>query len=177
MDLKYLKFDNGTGGRIVDTDLNIFFPWYVSSFLEVLRKCDTKNWNVFEYGSGDSTEWWRKRAKNVVSVDSNFQWAEKTKSYYCNKKSDFIEFPLKFISEEKFDCIVIDGDPVEWRDDCTEYAIDSLKSGGMLIIDNYKQGSIGLSFWPKTDILLENMDGEIFSQFGHSDWKTGYWIK
>lgn len=177
MSLKNIEFDNKNGGRIIDDRFGIFFPWYVSSFLEVLVSWDIKDWKVFEYGGGDSTNWWRKNAKEVISVDSSQEWSKKIDCHFSNDKEDFIRFPSKFVLHEKFDCIIIDGEPVEWRDDCVKFAFKCLKVGGTIIIDNYKQASIGLNSWPKSEQILKKMSGQIFSQLGHKDWKTGYWIK
>lgn len=164
------------GGRIIDPRNNLIFPWYTRPFLEKLCSWDIKEWKIFEYGCGDSTFWWRDNVKKVISVDTNYEWSTKCKSHFIEDKTEFITSPLKFSTEEKFDCIIIDGEPVEWRDECTEYAINSLKKGGILIIDNYKQLTVNLENWYLTDKLLSENFCEIFKQSEHKDWKTAYWI-
>jgi predicted O-methyltransferase YrrM len=164
------------GGRIFDYDTNLIFPWYTKGFIEKLTEWDISDWKVFEYGAGDSTKWWAKKTRQVYSVDSNEQWAEKSGATYISSKKEFINHPLNFIDDEKFDCIIIDGDPADWRDDCTEVALKCIKDGGIIIIDNYNQASINLEVWKKTDELLKNKEKHVFQQDGHRDWKTAYWI-
>jgi predicted O-methyltransferase YrrM len=81
---------------------------------------------------------------------------------------------LEYIKYEKFDCIIIDGEPVSWRDECTPVALNCLKDGGILIIDNYRQKTVNLENWPITDNITINMKNEVFQQPGHQDWKTAY---
>ena len=162
--------------RAKDNYLGIYFPWYTRPFLEELIKWNIKNWKVFEYGSGDSTTWWRKNSYIVEAVDTNSEWAQNTGAKFIKDKESFIKYPTTLVGEDKFDCIVIDSDPVEWRDECTEYALKSIKNNGIIIIDNYNQGSINLSNWPITDELLKNYEKYVFKEPTHADWKTAYWI-
>lgn len=157
-----------------DEETQLIFPWYTKPFLDVLKTWDVSNWKVFEYGSGSSTLWWRKKAKLVHSIDSNQEWSVKVKSMFVNDKKTFIEYPT--IEKYEYDCIIIDGEPVEWRDECTKFALDSIRKGGIIIIDNYNQASVGLHYWPRTSILLRPFKINIFSQEGHDDWKTAYWV-
>ena len=130
-------FHNGLpAGQLIDTQTNLLFPWYTRPFLKELSSWDIKDWKIFEYGSGNSTHWWRKKVKIVHSIDSNEQWAKNVGSIFINNKIDFINFPLTLIENDKFDCIIIDGDPVEWRDDCTEVALACIKNNGIIIFDN-----------------------------------------
>lgn len=163
------------GGRTFDHKSQLIFPWYTKSFLTELTKWDISTWKVFEYGSGDSTIWWRRNCREVISVDTNYEWSQKTNSYFSDNKKDFIEFPLKFIDEELFDCIIIDGDPVEWRDDCCEISLKCLKKGGIIIADNYEQESINCLNWHKTNNFLLEKEKKVFIQQGHNDWKTCFW--
>lgn len=165
------------GWRNFDEELNLIYPWYTSPFLKKLSDWDLSNWYVFEYGAGDSTIWWKKKSRKVISVDNNEIWSQKTESYYSNDKETYINFPKQFINESLFDCIIIDGEPVSWRDDCIIPALDCLKNGGILIIDNYKQGSVALENWIVGEKVLNNLRGEVFQEPTHQDWKTGYWIK
>lgn len=176
MNINFNNIATLVGGRMVDPRTNLIFPWYTKGMLEKLCTWDIKSWRVFEYGCGDSTFWWKENTSEVISIDTNHDWSIKCNSFYTENKNEFINFPLKFTKNEKFDCIIIDSEPVEWRDECTLCAIESLKENGILIIDNYKQKSVNLEYWPITDNLLIDKKNEIFPQDGHKDWKTGYWI-
>lgn len=177
MKFNFNELESQDGGRLLDPRYKIFFPWYTKPFLEKLTSFDLSNWKVFEYGSGDSTIWWRKNCREIISVDTNTEWAQKSGSLFCNEKESFINFPKQFINNEKFDCIIIDSEPVEWRDECIPVALECLKDGGFLIIDNYNQKTVKLENWPTADVYLKDKKSEILQEPGHVDWKTGYWIK
>jgi predicted O-methyltransferase YrrM len=177
MNLNFETLTPHEGGRLIDPRYNILFPWYTKPFLEKLISFNLSEWKVFEYGGGDSTIWWRKNCREIISVDTNKDWSEISGSFFCNDKESFINYPKEFINEEKFDCIIIDSEPVNWRDECVPTALECLKDGGLLIIDNYNQKTVELENWPIADKFLENKISEVFQNPGHFDWKTGYWIK
>jgi hypothetical protein len=163
------------GWRTKDLVLDLLFPWYTRPFLKELVKWNISNWKVFEYGAGDSTHWWRKNCSIVHAVDSNESWAKNTSAKFLSEKEKYLKYPMSLIDDEKFDCIIIDGEPTEWRDSCTEHALQSVKNKGIIIIDNYEQGSVNLSNWPITNNLLQNYEKHVFQEPKHSDWKTAYW--
>lgn len=167
--------------QIVDPDLKILFPYYTHPFLRVLSSWDVKDWRVFEYGGGHSSLWWREKARSCISVDTCESWSQKMNLTLETEKEKFIAKPQVICDQlgEKFDCIIIDGEPVEWRDDCTETALRCLKKNGILIIDNWLQNSIkhlGENDWKKTRSILSRYESEIYKQENHQDWKTGFWI-
>jgi predicted O-methyltransferase YrrM len=168
---------NLDGGRIIDESNGLIFPWYTHPFLKLLNSWNVSNWKVFEYGGGDSTLWWRNKCREIISIDSNLEWSTNIGAKFINNKDLFINSPLDYIKDEKFDCVIIDCEPVSWRDECTPAALNSLKDGGILIIDNYKQKTVDLENWPITDNITINMTNKIFQQPGHQDWKTSYWVK
>jgi predicted O-methyltransferase YrrM len=167
---------NLEGGRIFDEKTGLIFPWYTKPFLDKLLTWDISNWKVFEYGCGDSTLWWKNKVKTVVSVDTNKEWADKVGAIYYQDKDGFINSPLNFIEDSKFDCVIIDSEPVEWRDECVLNAIKVLKENGVLIIDNFRQKTVNLEHWPKVDELLSEKFCEVFKEENHQDWKTAYWL-
>jgi predicted O-methyltransferase YrrM len=155
----------------------ILFPWYTKSFLDELVTWDLKDKAVFEFGAGASTLWWGRRCKNVYAVESNETYLEAVRAkvdemgiYYAGAKETY----LKFITKPgvQFDIVVIDGEPIQWRDDCVKPALDCLKPGGKLIIDNWDQPSVGWLPSEETKALLAPYTCEIFPQEGHPDWKT-----
>lgn len=168
-----LKADNGW----VAVDRNgIQFPWYTSPVLDILDTMDFTGKRIFEYGSGHSTLWYRSRGASVACVDSEKEWANLTRAFYTKNKEEYLEWIYKAPPVGKFDVVCIDGD---FRDECFEHALRSLKPGGMIIIDNFEQPSVGYDF-TKTREFLEYItvfykDGfsfEIYKQEGHQDWQT-----
>lgn len=171
----------------IDPELNLLYPWFTNYFLEALKGWDLADKTVFEYGLGHSTAWWAAKAKKVYSIDSNIDWFVDTEEYltqldlrdkaslsYTKDRNHYINC----ISQQGvlFDIVVVDGDPCEWRDDCIEVALKSLKQGGILIVDNYEQPSV---YMPSEDTKrrLGTFSMEIYSQAGHKDWQTMFCVK
>ncbi|MGD0641060.1 MAG: hypothetical protein ABSC22_09970, partial [Roseiarcus sp.] len=49
-------------------------PWFSYPATHFLESVAQKNWNVFEYGSGYSTEFWNGKCRRVVSVEHDEKW-------------------------------------------------------------------------------------------------------
>jgi hypothetical protein len=60
-------------GRSVDADGNPV-PWITYPAIEMLKRMDTRDARVFEYGTGNSSLWWAARAREVVSVEYDPNW-------------------------------------------------------------------------------------------------------
>ena len=114
-------------------------PWYTYPAIEYIKQLDFSTQEVFEYGSGNSTIFWSKLAKRVVSIENNQKWYETvSKRVGENVTVKLIMDDALYIQEilnyESFDIIVIDGS--HSRLDCAKVAINKLKSGGIIILDN-----------------------------------------
>lgn len=161
-----------------DPATGLVFPWYTKSFLDELVTWDLKDKVVFEYGAGASTLWWFKKCQAVYGAESNRDWfmqvIKATKGGGCitllENKKDYIKAARQFV--RLYDIIVIDGEPIEWRDDCVPYALAYLKPGGRLIIDNWLQPSVGWMPSEETQQLLSQYPSIVYPQTGHPDWKT-----
>jgi len=167
--------------QLLDPSNNLTFPYYTHEFLDILQTWDITEWKVFEYGGGDSSLWWRDKVKQCISVDTNEKWANDRQLILEQNKEKFINYPINNINEtnELFDCIIIDGEPLDWRDLCTNVALQCIKPGGVLIIDNWCQNSIkglGTDGWKESMKLLSKYKGESFKHRNHYDWTTAYWI-
>lgn len=152
----------------------IQMPWYTRPCLEVLDKMDFKGKRVFEYGVGYSTIWYRSRGATSWGVDSNEVWAKATGSYFTTDKIPYLTHIGKAAKSKgnvAFDIICIDG---LFRDECTEYALKHVATGGMIIIDNYKQPSVDPdpNAWVETDRLTGHMRRELYKEPEHPDWAT-----
>jgi hypothetical protein len=162
--------------RYIDTETNLILPWYTLPALQWLLSQNVKKWDVFEYGSGYSTIWWRTNCECVNSVDHNEDWANAMGAFICVKKADYImlvDLIDKRISNKRaFDCVVVDG---EWRDDCVKYAKEHVLPGGYMIIDNY-----GQTDFPSAELidkLLEGWEKQVFKQPNHTEWATAVFKK
>lgn len=115
-------------------------PWLVYSATSCIAPL-VQGKRVFEFGSGMSTLWFADRAREVVSVDDNREWAKRVvnstrgmshaRLIYAETKSDY----LRAIEAAggKFDVILIDG---SHRMECVHIVRSYLNTNGMVIVDN-----------------------------------------
>ena len=119
-------------------------PWFSYPAIEFLARLDLSEKSVFEYGCGNSTRYWGRRAASVVSV-------EHVPEYYALIAPQLpanCDLSLRAPAENYigalaranqdrggrgFDVIVIDGHS---RVRCAEHAAEHLAPGGMIILDN-----------------------------------------
>jgi hypothetical protein len=55
-------------------------PWYTYPAIEYLNTFDLSNCNVFEFGAGNSSLYWARRARTVTSVEDDAQWHEQVQA-------------------------------------------------------------------------------------------------
>lgn len=151
------------GGRFQDEN-GMILPWYTSPCLEWLLTLDFNMKHVFEFGMGDSTFWYTKQGAIVHGVDDNPVWA--VGGRYVTEKTDYIN--AIYDTGLMYDFIIIDG---LYRDECTAPAINCLKRGGYIIIDNFKQPSVQAD-WPLTDYFINEILIKIYKEPDHYDWQT-----
>lgn len=156
------------GYRKRDPENGLIFPWYTWPCLEWLKGLDLMSKMVFEYGVGDSTHWYRSKGAICYGVDIDKEWANKARADWETDKDEYIYATIAHYWGD-YDLIAIDG---HWRDDCTENALNRLKPGGYLFIDNFHQPSVEPNIWTQTDKLIEGMPITIYKQPGHVDWQT-----
>ena len=114
-------------------------PWFCYPAIEYLEELDISEKTVFEYGSGHSSRYWARRAKNVISVDQNPEWYEKGRENLASNQTIILqEDEQNYANEIKrhgtFDIIVIDG--AFWRLSCALAVEGRLNKGGVIILDN-----------------------------------------
>ena len=123
-------------------------PWITYAAIYFLENKINKGHSVYEYGSGNSTLWWAKKAKSVISVENDKFWQQKV-SKTLPKNAQVIFRPLgkeysNSISEQKnnFDIVIVDG---RQRVDCALASVNKLNNKGIIVWDNsdrdrYKSG-------------------------------------
>lgn len=161
-----------------DPTTGLVFPWYTKSFLDELVTWDLKDKVVLEIGMGASTLWWHRKCKKVYGCDTDAQYvqavsrlnAERGWLHWLTTTAQTVQFIKDYGAE--CDIIIIDGEPIDWRDDCVKPALDCLKPSGKLIIDNWLQPSVGWMPSEETQQLLSKYPVKIYPQEGHPDWKT-----
>lgn len=114
-------------------------PWYTYPAIEYLRQFDVSDWEMFEFGSGNSTLYWAGRCRHVTAVEDDPGWHRALLAKIPPNVTYLFETdPDRYAAAvarpgHGFDCIVIDGSA---RRRCAETAPEYLKSGGLIILDN-----------------------------------------
>lgn len=114
-------------------------PWYTYPAIEYLSQLDFSDKVVYEYGAGNSSIFWARKAKNVISIENDQEWYLKIKSKQeLNQKISFYENENDYINsllktQQKYDLIIVDGD---FRLACAKVAVAGLVKGGFIILDN-----------------------------------------
>jgi hypothetical protein len=118
-------------------------PWYTYPAIEYLKQFDFATRRVFEYGSGSSTLFWSTVAASVVSVEDDEEWfavVEARLPPHCRlvlepDLTQYVDVIHQFGRE--FDVIVVDGPARgQTRLKCARAALDHLRAGGLIILDN-----------------------------------------
>jgi len=138
-------------------------PLYSYPMIEYLCQLDYKDKSIFEYGAGQSSIFWRKRARSVVSVENNAEWYEKVKTDAVDNQQIILREQQKsfidsiFEYEHGFDVIIVDG--AENRYECAVNAVKKLNSGGFIILDNSDWHFQAAEFLRGNDLIQIDMSG------------------
>ena len=152
-------------------------PWYTYPAIEYIKQLDFSEKEVFEYGSGNSTVFWSKLAKRVVSIESDRTWYETVREKVeSNVEVKLIEDDDSYIQEisnhNSFDVIVVDG---IHRLECAKTAIDKLKSGGMIILDNSDWHVKTAKLLRSNDLIEVDMTG--LGPINAYTWTTSFFLR
>lgn len=116
-------------------------PWLNYGFFNFIRERLSKDFVIFEYGSGASTFYFAKNVKKVISVEHDKDWYNKVLA----TKADNVELLFKDLDmngkycsaineyETNFDIVLVDGRD---RVNCVKKAISKLSPSGVIILDN-----------------------------------------
>lgn len=134
-------------------------PWLTYPFVDFIDDRINKSMNIFEFGAGNSSIYYAKKANSVVSIEHSPEWYKIIKANdkynYQNLNIQLVEIPehlskkgyheMAFTNDEneyvfslkkmekKFDIIIVDG---LFRNSCILNCLDALKSDGVIFIDN-----------------------------------------
>lgn len=148
----FTAFDNH---QAVDAN-NQPIPWVTYSFIDFIKERLHNNLTVFEYGSGNSTLFYAKKVKRVVSVEHDNAWYKKiVNEKAANAEMIFTklepngEYSQKTkLLNEKFDIIIVDGRD---RVNCCKHSVDALTENGVLVLDDSERGD-----YKEARIFLKN---------------------
>ena len=111
-----------------------------------------KSFNVLEFGSGNSTIWFRKKGCTVYSIETDKLWFKKVsensvienEKYFHVSLDDYFS-PIENLGLKDFDVVLIDG---KRSNECIELAIDLITKTGVIILDNSDReiNQVGVKF-------------------------------
>jgi hypothetical protein len=136
-------FFSAITGRPMDARGNAL-PWYTYPSIRFLSQHDFTDADVLEFGGGQSTTWWARRAKSVLCLDPHIYWVKwlqarvpqnATVHYLPN-----LDSTSAILGERQFDIIVVDAGTEEKpgldRIGNMSTAVSRIKPGGMIVVDN-----------------------------------------
>lgn len=124
-------------------------PWYTYPAIEYLSNLDFSDKTVLEWGGGNSSLFWAKRCKKLVTIESNPEWFKMIKKNQAQNQdlyfkqnatpevshSEFAHFPLTL--DTNFDVFILDG---EDRQVCSNIALEIIRlhnnQNALIIFDN-----------------------------------------
>lgn len=125
-----------------------FLPWYNQELISYLETKLKKNFNVFEYGAGNSTLFYATRVNTVCAIETrqfwiNFIFLHKEELHnieikLCSNLPSFVE-EIQNFSIKKFDLIAIDSRD---RAACIYKALDFLAPSGLILLDNSERPNL-----------------------------------
>lgn len=135
----------------VDNDSNPI-PWYTYPFIKFIAPRLSKDFTVFEFGSGNSTLWLSKYVKKIIAVEHDRSWFEKVELELPSNAELLYrtgkEYSKAVSSDNsKYDIIIVDGID---RNSCVYESLNSLTERGIIIFDNSDRDTYKESF----DFLL-----------------------
>ena len=148
---RYIQHNLRNGHSPLDLEI----PWFSYAAIDYLETYLQKSMSVFEFGSGGSTLFFAKRAKQVNTVENEVAWFDRVSQRLKDKSIKNVEIQLrqfdvknpadfeqsdylKAMAGTTFDVIVIDG-AEEWvqvRPICFQHAEQRVIPGGIIIVDD-----------------------------------------
>jgi len=151
-------------GRCVDVNGRPI-PWYTYAAVWYLRQLDFSDKDVFEFGSGQSTLFWAERARRVVSVEDDETWYHIVRQKLAANCELVLETDLSAYADTlhrygNFDVIVVDGAARgHTRLKCARNAVQHLRAGGMIVLDNSDWLPMSAQFLRDAGLLEVDMAG------------------
>lgn len=121
-------------------------PWYSYPCIDFLKHRSYDGRTVLEFGGGQSTRWWARRASRVVTLEGDRAWyqriarsmppnvalhhVDESNPVSCARQ---VEEVLASSPYQKYDVIIIDG---LWRTEMIDIALRRVADDGMIICDD-----------------------------------------
>lgn len=160
-------------------------PWITYAAINFLNTNLPENAEIFEYGSGGSTLYYAKKAKQLISVEHDSKWYEPIKrelkrknikncnyilkqpsksnsqqEYFRSWREQGVSFKDYVMSiskykDKKFDLVSVDG---RSRITCVREAYAKVKPGGLILLDNSERKEYFDAFLYLRDKGCEQID-------------------
>ena len=125
-------------------------PWITRQACELLDQWLKPLYVGIEWGSGRSTLWFARRVAHLTSIEHDATWYDRVQAELDRQDVRNVEYRLASINAadagsyvdagrgpvESLDFALVDG---KLRDACTRVAMDRLRPGGLLVLDNAEQ--------------------------------------
>lgn len=116
-------------------------PWLTFNAIRALENKTLPGMRIFEFGSGHSTLYWANRGLEVHAVEDDEKWYDILQARFAHIQSVHVYLetsPSRYVSSISvvggmFDIVVVDG---SYRKSCLALAINHVKPGGFLVVDN-----------------------------------------
>jgi hypothetical protein len=152
-------------------------PWYTYPAIEYIRQLDFSPKVIFEFGSGNSTLFWSRRCKNLVSVEDDPKWyREISKNLPPNTRYDLEQDKQNYVQsihhhEQRYDVVIVDG---SHRYDCAVEAVRKISGDAMIILDNSDWHGKTAEFLRRQNLIQVDMSG--FGPINHYTWTTSFFL-
>jgi hypothetical protein len=126
-------------------------PWCTYPFIKFIEPRIKGEFDVFEFGCGNSTLWYAKRVRSIKSVEHNEHWFSRMKNtlpanaiLVHRELSEKGTYSEEVLSENKnYHIIIIDG---EDRNNCLVHSLTKLTPDGIIVYDNTDRPDYQLSY-------------------------------
>ncbi|NOX17184.1 MAG: class I SAM-dependent methyltransferase [Chlorobi bacterium] len=126
-------------------------PWNTYPFLSFIEPRLKSDFEVFEYGSGNSTIWYAKKVSSIIAVEHDKEWYDKIKEtmpknaeIILSSESDSGIYAGEISKRGKrFHIIIVDG---IFRNESLSASFDYLRDDGVIVFDDAERDDYIKSF-------------------------------
>ncbi len=142
-------------GTIIDKEGKPL-PWVTYPYIKFIEERLKNGFEIFEFGSGNSTLYYADKVAAVYSVENNEFWYDKIKTtmpsnvklFYCELVygGEYCQYATQ--TGNKYDMIIVDGRD---RVNCCKNNLPALKSTGVIVLDDSER----VQYAPGINFLIE----------------------